>query len=359
MNILGMGIIFAGGRGIDCFEHSLKSGWRKPSEVSCPTGERYSVYRVDLETLTDRAILKKMRRSDKLSRMAVLAAADAIASGGIENINKKRLGIIVASAFGAHATTFKFLDDVLDFGEADVSPTVFSNSVHNAACSYISSALDIYGPTLTVTQFYFSFQYALQLAQAWLNEERCDYVLAGAVDQCGDVLEYVYNRKLTRAHDGKIKPFHFNPTFQVPGEGAVFFLVGKRDSRNVFCTVENISFRNDPDGHMPADLNIIDTDGLLSDESVYIPSLSPDIPAAAYSPLFGSMMIGSAFNCAAGALTLKNQTRYANPVAENPRNIHLLNNIGRSNVELIRCVRYNCHGEKAVIYLKKYKEPAS
>jgi 3-oxoacyl-[acyl-carrier-protein] synthase II len=359
MNILGTGIIFSRGRGIDCFEDSLKSGWREPSEVSGPSDRKHSVYGVGPETLTDRAILKNMRRSDKLSRMAVLAAADAIESGGIANIKKERIGIIVASAFGAHATTFKFLDDIIDFGEANVSPTVFSNSVHNAACSYISSALDIHGPTLTITQFYFSFQYALQLAQAWIDEERCDYVLAGAVDQCGAVLEYVYNCKLIQAQDGRIKPFHFNPTFQVPGEGAVFFLVSKRDTRNVFCTVESVRFGKDTDAHMPADLNIIDTDGMLADESVYVPSLSPDIPAAAYSPLFGSMMIGSAFNCAAGALTLKNQMRYANPVGENPRGIHLLNDTGHSNVELIRCIRYNCHGEKAVIYLNKYKEPAS
>jgi 3-oxoacyl-[acyl-carrier-protein] synthase II len=359
MNILGMGIIFNRGRGINCFEDALKSGWRQPSEISGPSGEKHFAYRVSPETLTDRSILKKMRRSDKLSRMAVLAAAEAIESGGMENINKERVGIIVASAFGAHATTFKFLDDILDFGEANVSPTVFSNSVHNAACSYISSALDIHGPTLTVTRFNFSFQYALQLAQAWINEERCDYVLAGAVDQCGAVLEYVCNCKLIQAHDGRIKPFHFNPTFQVPGEGAAFFLMSKRDSRNVLCTVESVRFGEDPDGHMPADLNIIDTDGMLPDESVYIPSLSPDIPAASYSPVFGSLMIGSAFNCAAGALTLKNQMLYANPVGENPRGIYLLNDTGHSKVELIRCIRYNCHGEKAVIYLKKYKEPAS
>jgi 3-oxoacyl-[acyl-carrier-protein] synthase II len=92
---------------------------------------------------------------------------------------------------------------------------------------------------------------------------------------------------------------------------------------------------------------------------VYIPSLSPDIPTASYSPVFGSLMIGSAFNCAAGALALKNQMLYANPVAENPCGIHLLNDAGHSNVELIRCIRYNCHGEKAVICLNKYKELAS
>ncbi len=122
----------------------------------------------------------------------------------------------------------------------------------------------------------------------------------------------------------------------------------------MFCKVEHISFGKDPDEHMPVDLNIIDTDGLLSDESVYLSSLSPDIPTSSYSPIFGSMMTGSAFNCAAGALMLKNQMFYANPVSDNPHGIHLLNDTGYSHIELIRCIRYNCHGEKSVIYLKKY-----
>ena len=106
-----------------------------------------------------------MRRADKLSKMAVLAAADALQDSGLENA-KQRTGIILATSFGAHQTTFDFLDDIIDYGEAQVSPTTFSNSVHNAAVSYIASVLDITGPTLTVTRFSFPFQSALQLAQA-------------------------------------------------------------------------------------------------------------------------------------------------------------------------------------------------
>ncbi|MDO9288364.1 MAG: beta-ketoacyl synthase N-terminal-like domain-containing protein, partial [Thermodesulfovibrionales bacterium] len=239
----------------------------------------------------------------------------------------------------------------------------FSNSVHNAAASYITSALDIHGPTLTVTNFYFCFQYALQLAQAWINEGRHDYVLVGAAEQYGDVMRYVYDQKLTPSHDGKVRPFNFKPACQVPGEGAVFFLMSRENSGNVYCRVGDIRFGNDTGYELPVDLNIIDTDGMLADESAYRDSISPDIPTAAYSPLFGSMMIGSAFNCAAGALMLKNQVCYANPVKDNPHGINILdeNNPpsppfskgGMGGFELIRCVRYNCHREKAVFHLRK------
>jgi 3-oxoacyl-[acyl-carrier-protein] synthase II len=65
------------------------------------------------------------------------------------------------------------------------------------------------------------------------------------------------------------------------------------------------------------------------------------------------MMTGSAFNCAAGALMLRRQVYYANPVGENPHGMKLLEKGGASNIERIRCVRYNCHGEKAVISFNK------
>lgn len=361
MNILGIGIIFARGIGIDCYENALNRGWQYPSEADTPhlKNKTSPAFTVNLETAAGRPLLKKTRRSDKFSKMAVLAASDALQDSGTEDINKKNVGVILATAFGAHVTTFDFLDNILDYGEAAVSPTIFSNSVHNAAASYITSVLDIHGPALTVTNFYFCFQYALQLAQAWINEGRHDYVLVGAVEQYGDVMRYACDQKLTPSHDGKIRPFNFKPACQVPGEGAVFFLMSRENSGNAYCKVENIRFGNDNIDMPSVDLNIIDTDGMLADESAYRTALSPDIPTAAYSPLFGSMMISSAFNCAAGALMLKNHTCYASPVRDNPYGINILNAAQHSNIELIRCVRYNCHREKAVFHLKKNRPGTS
>ena len=158
MNVLGIGIIFTGGRGIERYEDALKRDWQRPGESDVPRiQKRLPVYAVAEEILVDRLLLKKMRRADKLSKMAVLAAADALQDSGVESAGN-RMGIILSTAFGAHQTTFDFLDTIIDYGDAQVSPTIFSNSVHNAAASYIASALDITGPTLTVTRFSFPFR---------------------------------------------------------------------------------------------------------------------------------------------------------------------------------------------------------
>lgn len=355
MNILGTGIIFAQGLGVGTLERALCNGWQKPSTIAVPqsAGRTRPVYQVDLGAVPDRTLLKKIRRADKLSKMAVLAAADALADSGIADINRKKIGIILATAFGAQVTTFEFLDGILDYGDTGVSPTTFSNSVHNAAASYVSSSLNIQGPTLTVTQFRFSFQTALQLARTWLEQGRCEYLLVGAVDHYGDVLGYISEQKLNTANDGRIKPFVFNPTCQAPGEGSVFFVLGRDQTENASCSVNAIAIGDDPDCGKPVDINLIDADGMLQDESDYLSSLSPDILTTAYSPLFGTMMIGGAFNLAAAALMLKRQTLYVAPVRDNPHNLLLVNETGPARIGSIRSIGCACFGKKSVVYLSK------
>jgi len=355
MMISGIGMISSLGLGMSRFEEALRNGWQRPSEVPAHarTGGMLPAYLVDLASLPDKSLLKKVRRSDKVSKMLVLAASDALTNSGIERNAQTRIGIIVATAFGPHVTTFSFLDDILDHGDAAVSPTTFSNSVHNAAASYVSMSLNIKGPTLTVTQFRFTFQAALQLAQIWLDQGRCDHVLAGAVDEYGEVLGYVADHKLTTARDGRITPFTFNPTCQVPGEGAAFLLLSRERTANTYSEIGPVRINSALDTNEPVDLAIIDADGMLPDESAYRTSLSADVPAAAYSPLFGSMMIGSAFNVAAGALMLKQQMTYATPIQDNPHGVRLLTETGKARLGAVRCIGYNCYAEQAEVSLKK------
>lgn len=333
------------------FEEALVTPW--PQSAPSGGGIASPGFQVDLAASGGKDLLKKIRRSDKLSKMAVLAASEALSREGMSDSEGRKVGLIVATAFGPHVTTFNFLDDILDYGESSVSPTTFSNSVHNAAASYVAKSFNIQGPTMTVTQFFHSFHQGLRLAQAWLREKRCEQVLVGAVDQVGPVLQYVYDTKLNAAPDGKIRPFDFSPTYQVPGEGAVFFLVSPEASDQDYCGIEAVSDgREQPQGGRP-DLHIIDTDGLLPDESVYAPALSGDIPTAAYSPVFGSMMVGSAFNCAAAALMLKKQTVYANPVMDNPHDLNLVGKSGNKALNVIASTRFDCHHDRMTITLTK------
>lgn len=243
----------AQGRGRD----AVSGEWDPPSFIEVPfQNEPFPVYAVAPETLKDKSALSSMRRADRFSKMATLAAYDAVADSGIELEAPERVGIIFSTAFGPHNTTFRFQDDIIDYGDAGVSPTIFSNSVHNAAVSYISRALGIKGPTWTITSFRDPFGQAVALAQAWLYEGRCDKVMLGAGDECGMVLEYICSQKLPISSDGKVRME--DPVAYVPGEGAAFFLVDGQEG-----------------------------------------GTQMEMSKKRYAPVFGNMLTGSALDCAA------------------------------------------------------------
>lgn len=339
MFISGIGIVFTRGRGIDSFENALKEGWREPSWTGL-----IPAYRVSPETLTDASLTKKIRRADKFTRMALFSAFDAYTNSGIIAENNEKLGIILSTAFGPHSTTFSFIDDILDYGDANVSPTKFSNSVHNAAASYVSSVLGSRGPTVTLAQFSFPFQNALILAGLWLNEGRCEHVLCGCVDELNAVMEYACKMKLKTTTDGKIMPFMFSPApLSVPGEGGAFFMLSKKKCGNNYGEVTGISFSGKTNGK--PDITIIDTDGMTGDETFYRETANSGSMTAGYSPVFGSMLIGSAFNFAAASLMLKNQIAYECPVPDNSSGIKLCTATAEAGIDRINCVKF-CGSEK-------------
>jgi hypothetical protein len=92
---------------------------------------------------------------------------------------------------------------------------------------------------------------------------------------------------------------------------------------------------------------------MLTDESAYLSLLGPDILTSAYSPIFGSMMIGGAFNLAVAALMLKQQTHYAAPVLDNPNSLLLLDATGPAPIGSIRSLGCNCAGDSSDVLLSR------
>ena len=347
MNINGTGLVFNRGKGVNSLREALDDGWKPPNP---PGNGPVPVYRVPDPVMKDNRTARKMRRADRFCRLAVAAAGDALDDTGLDMNTFNNAGILLAAPMGPHATTFQFLDDILDYGDANVSPTLFSNSVHNAAASYISSAFDIRGPTLTVTLFHFAFHQALLLAEAWLEEGRCDYVLVGSVDESAIVYEHIFHRKIALPDDGKIRPFLFSSSpSAVPGEGCVFFVVSRTNIKTSSCMI-SLS-RREP-AETETDLHVLDADGLAADESAYLDSVSSKVPVASYYPIWGSMFSGSAFSCAVGAVILQDRTLYPSPVTDNPHSINLATAEGSSAINSVLCTRYDCCGHKSSILLR-------
>ena len=338
-------------------EQALEQGWIPPVEIEARgvVGGKVLAYPVSAESLSDKVVLSKARRADRFIRMSVLAAADAVQDSGIgATLDKSRLGIIVATALGPHVTTFSFLDGILDFGDAAVSPTAFSHSVHNAAASYIAMTLETRGPTLTVTHFDFAFHQAVLLAQTWLVEGRCDSVLVGAVDELGAVMQTVCGQMLTPAVDGRIKPFACSAApVSVPGEGAAFFLLTRETIGRSYALIKSLS-GEEPGSVLESEaVLILDACGMARNEQAYLNAVIPGAQVAGYAPLFGSQLTGSAFHAATAAVMVKSQKHYASPVLDNPHGLNLCRETKSAVMKNALCVRLDCTGQAGLLRLVK------
>jgi len=175
-SILGVGAVTPLGR-------DLQTIARKLAEPPTPVAS----HSVDESLLSDAAINRRMRRADRFSRMAAIAACDAWKQAPQE-VPLERVGLIIASGLGPYNRTFRFLDGILEGGDANASPTDFSHSVHGAAAAYITELLELRGPCMTVTDFENGFEQSVQLAQCWLADGTCSRVIVGAVEDLGDLL---------------------------------------------------------------------------------------------------------------------------------------------------------------------------
>jgi hypothetical protein len=274
-SVLGVGAITPLGRDLRVVAQNLAQ----------PTMDDALPRRVADALLSDPAIDLRMRRADRFARMATIGAMDAWTAAGkfCNGVAMKRVGLIVTSGFGPHCRGFRFLDGILDCGDSEALPTDFSHSVHGAAAAYITEILQLRGPSLSTTDFENGFEQAVLLAQCWLDQEVCDRVIVGAVEELGEVLLHCAGRMLG-SDDG-----------WVPGEGAVFLTLGPKD-------VAGIALLESAPQPRSVDLLAVDVPEMPSRGAAAMAVQARCI--ATFSPYFGHSASSSAFDLLGGFLSL-------------------------------------------------------
>ncbi|MCK5916129.1 MAG: beta-ketoacyl synthase chain length factor [Deltaproteobacteria bacterium] len=311
MAIQGIGITGGFGCGVEALRTALQSG-------ICPSAsesEDSPLYRATSDGLAEFIPKRALRRIDHFSRMTLLSACLALKDADLFDADRSRMGVAIASGYGALKTTFNFLDSYLDFGYSCSSPTHFSNSVHNAAAAHVSIQLKTTAPSLTVTQFEMSVPSALLSAQQWLAEGRVDQVLFGAVDESCDVLRYCRQQFFGAAEQGPLQPFAFDQQSAVAGEGAVFFVLTRAEEDPAYGFIDAVKLGNHPicPVLLPEDdLLIIGADG-HKECGFWYKDVLVERNSAAYAPHYGSFPAAAGFDLAAAAVSLRDRTLYASP----------------------------------------------
>jgi 3-oxoacyl-[acyl-carrier-protein] synthase II len=306
LSVQGIGLVGGFGQGRAALLAACEGDPRANAQVPVltPTGEQQlPLYQADVTPVREFVRGGALRRMNRYARMGVLGASLALVDAAYEAQGRNDLGLVVASGYGASKSTFDFLDTMIDDGGRCPSPTQFSNSVHSSAASHISIVLQVGGPCLTVSQFEMSPISALLTARQWLLEERVNAVLFGAVDEYCPVLGYCYERFYGASAQGPLQPEQWSRQTAVMGEGAVFLLLERaRDEARYGC-IESLDWCQAGAVNVdPGQGLVLGADGQVCTARRYRDWAARHPDPRIYSPVYGSLPGGQAFDIACAAL---------------------------------------------------------
>jgi 3-oxoacyl-[acyl-carrier-protein] synthase II len=362
LSIQGMGVVGGFGCGTDALLSALSGRQCVPQKISVKTSQGpldLAVFSADTSRLEEFVNKKALRRVDHFSKMAILGSHLALQDAGKLEEDHGKMGIIIATGYGATRTTYAFLDSFIFDGDTLSSPTYFSNSVHNAAVASVSMLLHITGPGLTVSQFEMSVASALLTARCWLEEGNVDSVLFGAIDEYCDVLGYCWHRyfgdRATTPHD--TDPLNFDLQSAIPGEGAAFFLLTAAEAGAIspYGVIEDVETGRRGKGRfdVPDGSRLfIGPDGHKQSGSYYKELLPENTRINCYTPLYGSLPTGQAFDIAIAALSRKNMVVFPSPQRnEGSGGVGAIDNRQVLGDEPIHCIKISGSGELGSVVL--------
>ena len=160
----------------------------------------------DIDTAVPEHLLRGLRRADDFIRLAVAAGAAVMASLPAEASLPEDTGIFIGTTTGSLDTNFHFLDTLIDDGEGQSSPTLFSHSVHNSAAGYVSRSFEIRGPALTVTTSGWPFLAALAEANAALMSGQLKAALVIGAEEDTPLIAEARDRMAAAGEKGVAPP---------------------------------------------------------------------------------------------------------------------------------------------------------
>jgi hypothetical protein len=173
------------------------------------------------------------RRMSHFAKISLLSANSAVKDSGLD-IAGKSIGIIQGSVYGPIVSGIQAFDDLIDFGDNQLSPTNFSGSVFNTSATYLSLAFGIQGCTLSHTSGMDTLYNSLLTASLWLENKTVDFVIMGIGDE---YTTYFDNQCLASDQQSGLLP---------TCEGWTTFILGKGE-KSKYGKVEYSCLQNLPE----------------------------------------------------------------------------------------------------------------
>ncbi|MCX5906664.1 MAG: beta-ketoacyl-[acyl-carrier-protein] synthase family protein, partial [Deltaproteobacteria bacterium] len=176
----------------------------------------------------------KYRRMSRVSRLAVAASIEALKDAGLR-ISPERapaVGVMIGTGYGSTSQTDEFFVGMLKEGPGGANPSLFPDTVPNAAASQVSIYHGLKGPNTTFSHNEVSGEQALACACQFLREDRAEAILVGSVDELSSVLFHSLAALRALSPQGKgpegMRPFDRTRNGRVLGEGAGILVLEKK-----------------------------------------------------------------------------------------------------------------------------------
>ncbi len=177
----------------------------------------------------------QMRRLSRMLRIGLSAAIICLRDSKVGMPD----GIITATGYGFLDDTYKFLKEILEQSEKQLTPTFFMQSTSNALAGLIALTIKCMGYNNSYASKGFAFENALTDAMMQLNDNSSANFLIGSYDEAAEV-QY---RASIRAGHFKVEQvnnldlFATNTKGSIQGEGAAFFMLSGTRSPSTWCKV--------------------------------------------------------------------------------------------------------------------------
>jgi 3-oxoacyl-[acyl-carrier-protein] synthase II len=194
------------------------------------------------------------------------------------------------------------------------------------------------------------------VAGQWLEDHLVDAVLLGGVDEYCDVLGYCWQRFFGSTPTAGMQPLNWDDQSAVAGEGAAFFVLTRDEGTAPrYGVITDIQLGHNQTGgpQISKDtLLVLGADGHKSSGMHYAQSIPDGTLTAAYTPLYGSLPTGPAFDLAIAALSISEGKIFTAPAGSglNTRQQHRLTRQSLDSRQ-ISCLKFDCEGQFGLITL--------
>ncbi|MBC7741325.1 MAG: beta-ketoacyl synthase chain length factor [Bdellovibrionaceae bacterium] len=306
--ISGLGQISATGQGIKNLQKHLEGNFLPEvnfKKIKTVAGEQQVpgllTPEVTIPSFIPDAVARRMSR---LSRMCFAAVDEALTDCFSEAPRTaERMGLVVGSAYGSLDLANSFGERVQLDGIGAASPSLFASSVQNSIASHLSITFNIQGPASTIMTVEQTTMAAFRQAYDWIQEDIVDHVIVVIGDEISEYHSYFMAHAES---DGSLN-FKSDICTAMMGEGAVCFIIS-----NLACTAKSYAEITDirladEMGEIPAraSKNLIASYGQKNQYSQYQKYLGLELKLESHLRLYGSVLMGGAFEVLFAALLMK------------------------------------------------------